>query len=557
MKGQVTLMENSKINSCIKKTFPVFILLLMLFTQKTFSQDWSGLSYGMDNWVHAFTVYNGELIAGGQFTSAGGVPANYIAKWNGISWSPLGSGTNAEVDALTVYNGQLVAGGRFTSAGGVEVNFIAKWNGTEWDDELGGVGSIVAALTVYNGKLIAGGYFVDADDVTVNYIAYRGSGGWFPMGGGMGGSQGQVMTLGHYGSDLIAGGFFTSAGGQSANHIAKWNGTSWAPLGSGISNIVYSLTEYNGELIAGGLFLSAGGVSAKSIAKWNGTTWAPLGSGITGPIYQYVFGLTVLNNELYAGGLFETAGGIPAHGIAKWDGTSWSALGSGLFYGGSNAYGAFAVHTYGNDVIAGGLFTTAGSTGVGHIAKWGMPVTGTMNITAAQQGFYNANTNKLVQSDVIDAALFEFAPPYNLAATASGVLDSATLTAGFQFSEIPTGIYYLAIYHRNCIETWSGAPVNYISNGTVNYDFTNSVINAYGNNLVQVDSSPVRYALFSGDVNQDGVIDLGDGSQIDNDALNFEKGYLPTDVNGDWVVDLSDEVFADNNGFNFVTKIIP
>ncbi|MEZ4690324.1 MAG: hypothetical protein R3A12_09135 [Ignavibacteria bacterium] len=46
----------------------------------------------------------------------------------------------------------------------------------------------------------------------------------------MGGSQGQVMALGHYGTDLIAAGFFTSAGGQSANHIAKWNGTSWSTL---------------------------------------------------------------------------------------------------------------------------------------------------------------------------------------------------------------------------------------------------------------------------------------------------------------------------------------
>ena len=44
---------------------------------------------------------------------------------------------------------------------------------------------------------------------------------------------------------------------------------------------------------------------------------------------------------------------------------------------------------------------------------------------------------------------------------------------------------------------------------------------------------------------------------IDNDAFNFESGYLPTDVNGDGVVDVADAVFADNNGFNFVGKITP
>ena len=35
-----------------------------------------------------------------------------------IYWSPLGSGMNGTVYALTVYNGNLIAGGYFTTAGG-------------------------------------------------------------------------------------------------------------------------------------------------------------------------------------------------------------------------------------------------------------------------------------------------------------------------------------------------------------------------------------------------------------------------------------------------------
>ena len=35
-----------------------------------------------------------NLYAGGYFTTAGGVPANYIAKWDGSAWSALGSGMN-------------------------------------------------------------------------------------------------------------------------------------------------------------------------------------------------------------------------------------------------------------------------------------------------------------------------------------------------------------------------------------------------------------------------------------------------------------------------------
>ena len=42
--------------------------------------------------VCALTVYNGELIAGGWFTTAGGVTCNCIARWDGSAWQPLGSG---------------------------------------------------------------------------------------------------------------------------------------------------------------------------------------------------------------------------------------------------------------------------------------------------------------------------------------------------------------------------------------------------------------------------------------------------------------------------------
>ncbi len=44
----------------------------------------------------------GNLYAGGEFTTAGGMAANHIAKWNGTIWSALGSGMNNDVYALAV-----------------------------------------------------------------------------------------------------------------------------------------------------------------------------------------------------------------------------------------------------------------------------------------------------------------------------------------------------------------------------------------------------------------------------------------------------------------------
>jgi hypothetical protein len=37
-------------------------------------------------------VWNGDLIAGGWFTTAGGQTVNRIARWDGSAWHPFTSG---------------------------------------------------------------------------------------------------------------------------------------------------------------------------------------------------------------------------------------------------------------------------------------------------------------------------------------------------------------------------------------------------------------------------------------------------------------------------------
>jgi len=48
------------------------------------------------------------------------------------TWRSLGSGMNLKVNAVTVYNGQLIAAGFFTTACGPTRNRIATLNGAEW-----------------------------------------------------------------------------------------------------------------------------------------------------------------------------------------------------------------------------------------------------------------------------------------------------------------------------------------------------------------------------------------------------------------------------------------
>ena len=68
------------------------------------------------------------LIAGGTFISAGNVLAENIVSWNGTSWQSLGAGMNSTVASLAVYNGELIAAGYFTTAGGA--SRVASPDGT-------------------------------------------------------------------------------------------------------------------------------------------------------------------------------------------------------------------------------------------------------------------------------------------------------------------------------------------------------------------------------------------------------------------------------------------
>jgi trimeric autotransporter adhesin len=345
--------------------------------------------------VYALAVLpNGDLVAGGGFGVADGIPATNIARWNGSAWSAMagGPGSGPEltgfIQALVVLpNGDLVAAGCFTSAGGVTVNGVARWNGSTWSALGSGMDNLVLALAVLpNGDLVAGGTFATAGEVVASRIARWDGSDWSPLGSGLGPPTGSV-SFSYVNAlavlpngDLVVGGEFTSAGGVAANHIARWNGSAWSPMGSGLngfdSNVSALAVLPNGDLVVGGWFTAAGGVAANSIARWTGNAWSALGNGFLDPNYLFGIGavgaLAVLpNGDLIASGEFTTAGSVAASNIARWNGSAWSALGSGIS---STPYhrsyvGALAVLPNG-DLIAGGGFTTAGSVAASNIARW-------------------------------------------------------------------------------------------------------------------------------------------------------------------------------------------
>lgn len=132
--------------------------------------------------INELIVFGGQLYAGGQFTSLGVGGTNNIASWNGTVWSAVGSGTSIaassgleeadQVKSMVIYDGNLIVGGKFTTAGGTLVQNVASWDGTDWSylkgnavEGGGGVGGFnsgqvdVLSMTVFDGDLYIGGTF--------------------------------------------------------------------------------------------------------------------------------------------------------------------------------------------------------------------------------------------------------------------------------------------------------------------------------------------------------------------------------------------------------------
>lgn len=163
------------------------------------------------------------------------------------------------------------------------------------------------------------------------------------------------------------------------------------------------------------------------------------------------------------------------------------------------------------------------------------------------------NSSKLSISDTSVVYLRSNVSPYFIIDTAYVVIDSLTFSGTCYFKNISPGNYYIIVKHRNSMETWSSNPVS-ISDINNSYDFTTSSSQAFGNNMLQKSG---KWCIYSGDVNQDGIIDAGDLSLVENDAANSLDGYVQTDVTGDNFVDAADLAIVESNANISVTVFTP
>ncbi|HMS65791.1 MAG TPA: SBBP repeat-containing protein [Ignavibacteria bacterium] len=172
----------------------------------------------------------------------------------------------------------------------------------------------------------------------------------------------------------------------------------------------------------------------------------------------------------------------------------------------------------------------------------------TLKLNAVIEGFHYSSFTPFMREDTVKVYLRLSSFPYSIIDSFKQKL-SNTGYGEFFFTNAIGGVnYYLTIKHRNSIETWS-KDGNWIvfNQDTSSYNFITSASKAYGDNQKLVNSSPVRYAIISGDINQDGVLDAFDLSGIENDAGSSNSGYVLTDLTGDDFVDAADLSIIENN----------
>ncbi|MEW6252621.1 MAG: hypothetical protein AB1716_18440 [Planctomycetota bacterium] len=330
------------------------------------------------------------LYAGGAFRRAGGLEVNCVAKWDGRAWSALGSGVWdwwPEVNALAVYDdgggAALYVGGAFSSAGGVPAANIARWDGRAWAPLAGGgANNKVTALCSYDDgsgpALYVGGWFSSVGGLAAFRLARRTTTGWSQVPGFVSADPVQALRVFDFGKGpelCVAGDGFTVEGGRG-DGVMRYGPRGWAEVGGGVKVTVYCLTTFDGghgpRLYAGGRIYEAGSGGAMGLAVCDGE-FRPVcpGNGLDWPIRAFEVFDEGTGPKLFAAGGFRTGGGARLHGIGRWNGQRWSALGPNM-EGPFPQWCALAVYDDGSGPA---LYVTGdtpfmGSLPVKDIARW-------------------------------------------------------------------------------------------------------------------------------------------------------------------------------------------
>lgn len=267
-----------------------------------------------------------------------------VWRWNGGAWAQLGGAFDGDVFALATYvdpttsQRLLLAGGSFTTIGGVATPNLAAWDGAHWSTfgggAVGGVYDLVQEIGGALAGLYADGPFAQIGGVTTSAHVARFDGTvWTPIGPGDAFSPG-ALALHDDGSGRK---LYRSETGFP--RMRRWDGASWSTVGSGFPGVaVQALTTFDdgagARLYATGFAIPDGALGATQLARWNGSAWS-----VVATMNHVASALCVFDEgsgpRLFVGGGFSSSGGRTVHGVGRWNGSAIEPLveGGGLSNG--------------------------------------------------------------------------------------------------------------------------------------------------------------------------------------------------------------------------------
>ncbi|MCY2960970.1 MAG: hypothetical protein NTY35_12470 [Planctomycetota bacterium] len=358
---------------------------------------WSSLGAGLGaaypaSSVNAFAVYDEgsgpHLFAAGNFTTSGGTPAAYVARWDGTGWNPVGAGLPGYTYALAVYDDG--TGARLFASSS---SFVRVWDGTTWQPVPGldvGYSMLVhddgTGNALYLGRLdgvrrytstsitdLTGGFsgtvyaMAAYDDGTgarlyaaTNYSGTQGvrrwdGSVWTAPPGPISGPVWSLATIDlgdGQGPLLYAAGRFTNAAGVGANRVVRMRGAAWEAYAPATTiSEAYLTTSFGGTLFVGSSIRSVSEFRAEGLIRLDGSDWAPAaaGQGLVESIPGYGTALALCvfdpgsGPELFVGGSYLDAAPSTLWARAlHWDGARWESASPPQWTGSSNALGAYA-----------------------------------------------------------------------------------------------------------------------------------------------------------------------------------------------------------------------
>ena len=171
-----------------------------------------------------------------------------------------------------------------------------------------------------------------------------------------------------------------------------------------------------------------------------------------------------------------------------------------------------------------------------------------LNLKIIIEGYYKGNglMTEVVSPGICDTVTIELCEnvfPFNVVYTSRSIVNASGNGAFNYPLSADGGSFYIAVNNHNTLKTWSSNPLLFSMN--TSYDFTTSASQAFGNN--QKNLGDGRFALYSGDVNQDNQINRSDFDELKDAIQLFPFGYLIKDLTGDYLIESSDFSLLENN----------